>query len=256
MTLTANLPRRPPSRTANWALRLAVFLPVLALFSVFAHRSGAIATPAFLTLMVLCALICATALLLVLVGVRSLWVHGARGGRKLSWALFLLLPFLLVYGWIAVVWIAQPTLSDVSTDLINPPLFSDEVQDDGATASALVAARLIDGYPALGGARFKAPLDATNTVIYQIADDLAWQPEASRGRVGADDEVTTEFVYRVPVLNLPFDIVIRASDEGETAFVDIRVRTAHLPHDLGTGARIVTRFLAELDYAMIGIAEP
>lgn len=256
MLLTANLPRRVPSVAAAWALRLAVFLPVLAALSILAHRGGTIETPAFLILMALCAVICLAALGLFMAGLRSLWVHGKRGGRKLSWALFLLLPFLAFFGWVATNWIVRPMVSQVSTNLVDPPLFAAEIGGGAISASALVAAQLVDGYPALTGVRFKAPLDVTVDLSDRIAAEIGWQRQRGRGRVGADDAVFAEYVYKTPVLSLPLDIVVRAADEGETSFVDVRARMRFLPHDLGLGARVAGRFQAELDYAMIGVAEP
>lgn len=256
LLLTANLPNRRASRSARWALNLAIFLPVLAALSILAHRGGMIDPTAFLVLLGLCGLICLVGLGLFAVGLRSLWVHGTQGGRRLSWALFLFMPFIVLYLGAALAHATRPALSDVATDLINPPLFEAERGADAASASAVVAGRLVDGYPDLLGVRYKAPLDATREVIGQVAADRGWQRVRQRGRIGADNDLFVEYRHRTPILAMPVDIVIRATDEGETTFVDIRSRMAHVPHDLGVNAGLIARFLADLDYAMIGVAEP
>lgn len=256
LLLTADLPSRRESRSARAALSLAVFLPVLAGLSILAHRGGVIDTRAFLILIALCGLICLSGLGLIASGLRSLWTHGTRGGRRLSWALFLFMPFIVLYLVAALAYLVRPTLADVSTDLINPPLFASEMRTSGANASALVAGRLQDGYPDILGVRFKAPLDATREVITQVAADLGWRRVRQRGRIGADNDLFIEYEHGTPVLAMPVDIVIRATDEGETTFVDIRARMPDVPHDLGVSAGLIARFMADLDYAMIGIAEP
>ncbi|MBO6554524.1 MAG: DUF1499 domain-containing protein [Roseitalea sp.] len=256
MLLTATLPSRRPSRSARWALNLAVFLPVLAGLSILAHRGTLIDTPTLLVLVALCGLLCLLGLLLFAFGLRSLWVHGTRGGRRLSWALFLLMPFVVLYAIAALAWALRPALSDVSTDLIDPPVFASERRAHGTGAPAVVAGRLHDGYPELLGTRFKAPLDATDGVVTEVAETLGWQRVRGRGRIGADDELFVEYAYKTPVLNMPVQIVVRTTDEGETTFVDVRARMPHLRHDLGISAGIVRRFLADVDYEMIGIAEP
>lgn len=256
MLLTAELHSRRPSRAARAAFGLAVFLPVLAGLSVLGHRGGLIDTPTFLALAAVCAAICLVGLILFAIGLRSLWVHGTAGGRRLSWALFLFLPFLVLYCAATLAYLARPVLSDVSTDLIDPPLFVAEIEDNETADVARVAGQLREGYPELLGARFRAPLDATSEVVSAVATQLRWRPVGRRGRVGADNELFFEFRYRTPVLAMPVDIVVRAVDEGETTFIDARSRMADLPHDLGVNAWIIGRFQADLDYAMIGVAEP
>jgi hypothetical protein len=59
---------------------------------------------------------------------------------------------------------------------------------------------------------------------------------------------------RTLILGLPFDVVIRLSEEAETTFVDMRVATRYGPHDLGEGAEIAQSFLRALDAELLGIA--
>ena len=256
LPLIDRLPGRRVSLGARWALRFAVFLPLLAGLSVLAHRGGLIDTPTFVILIVLCGVICMVGLCLFAVGLRSLWVRGTAGGRRLSWALFLFMPFIALYLAAALAYMIRPALSDVSTDPINPPPFAAELRAGGADAAALAAARAPHGDLCLSGLRFKAPLDATRDVFGQVAAGLRWRRVRQRGRIGADDELFVEYSYRTPVLAMPVNIVVRATDEGDTTFIDVRSRLGHLRHDLGLNAWIVGRFLADLDYAMIGVAEP
>lgn len=254
MTMLFELPRRKPSVSARWALNVAMFVPVLALVSLAAHWLGQVETPVFLVLVVLVAILCAIALLLALVGLRSLWVRGTRGGRRISWAIVITMLVLAPYAVAAGLYLALPVQADVSSDLIDPPLFESELRQDGASASALAAGRLLDGYPEIVGRSYNAPLDSVLEVALRLAGERNWRVERRRGRVGASPDIVTEFATKSPVLAIPVEIVLRLSDEGDTSFVDIRVRMPDLVHDLGFGAGLARQYLTDLDYAMIGIA--
>ena len=256
MVLTSNLPARQPSRAAMWSLRLAVFLPVLAALSVLGHRGAFVDTPTFLILIVVIGVLLALALLLFAIGMRSLWLYGMRGGRRLSWAMLLMLPLIAAYAWAGVAWISHPALTDVSTDLVDPPLFSSEIARAGANATALVAGDLIDGYPELVGQRFSAPLDVVDEQVRAVANRLGWRLAQQRGRIGADDAILLQYEHQTPILRMPVQLVVRSTDEGDTIFIDVRSRMPYVAHDLGHNARLVRRFLFDLDFAMIGVAEP
>ena len=254
MTMLFELPRRKPSISAAWALRVAMFVPVLALVSLVAHWFGHIETPVFLVLAALVALLCALALFLAMIGLRSLWVRGTRGGRRISWAIVITILVLAPYAVAAGYYLALPVQADVSSDLIEPPLFERELRQDGASAAALVAGQLRDGYPDIVGRSYNAPLDAVLDVALRLAEERGWIVERRRGRVGASPEIVIEFATRAPVVAIPVDVLVRLSDLGDTSFADIRVRMPDLVHDLGHGARLARKFLTDLDYAMIGIA--
>ena len=192
-------------------------------------------------------------LFLIIVAFRSLWLHGTRGGRRASWALFLTFLTLFPFCLYAFAWIVTPHQSDVSTDVVDPPLLVEETNSQDGNPAALVASRLKDGYPHLSGRRFKAPPEAIEETILRTAEKQGWTLVSRRGRIGADDELYFEFAYTIPVLAIPGSVVLRLSDEGDTSFVDMRARTEYVTHDLGWNARLIDRYLKALDFDLIGI---
>ncbi|WP_306120204.1 MULTISPECIES: hypothetical protein [unclassified Roseitalea] len=246
MALTIELPGRRPSRAARWALRLALLQPALWLLAILAYRADAIATSSFLLLLMVTGLVCVLTLVLILAGLRSLWVHGSRGGRRLSWTIIVMIPLAAPFVGAGYLWIVNPVAADVSTDQADPPAFA------FSPAVAPVAAEQGQGT----GRRFRAPLDVVLEVADGLARDRGWTPLGQRGRVGADDTILVDYAYRVPVLHLPVQIVVRSRDEGDTARVDVRARMADLYHDLGFGAVLIARYLDDLDFAMIGLTDP
>lgn len=247
------LPARKRSLAAGWSLRFSIFAPVLGVVSLIAHLAGVVDTPTFFVLLNCVLALALIGLFLIIVALRSLWLNGTRGGRRASWALFLTFLTLLPFCLYAFVWIVTPHQSDVSTDVVDPPLLVEETESPGGNPAALVASRLKDGYPHLSGRRFKAPPDAIEETILRTAEKQGWTLVSRRGRIGADDELYFEFSYNIPVLAIPGSVVLRLSDEGDTSFVDMRARTEYVTHDLGWNARLIDRYLKALDFDLIGI---
>jgi hypothetical protein len=249
------LPRRKPSRTAAWALRLAAFAPILAIVSLLTYRAGYVDTRVLFTLAGIVLIIALTGVILIAVALQSLWSRGTRGGRQAIGAIFLSIPTLAPFAAAGILWLAMPRQADVSTDLVDPPLFAEELDESRVSRSALVAARLKDGYPTLSGRRYRAAPDAIESTILDVADTFGWQLQSRRGRVGANDELFFEFVSSVPVLTLPGNFVLRVTDEGDTSYVDLRGRLPQVRHDLGWNAYVAERYLQTLDYELVGVAE-
>lgn len=244
------LPERRRSLAAGWSLRFAGFAPVLAIVSLVAHSLGVVDTPIFLILLQCAVGVALIGIVLVASAIRSLWLHGMKGGRRAIGALFLSLVTLLPFGLGAAAWITRPHQSDVATDTTTPPLFASEM-----TSAAGRTPALNDGYPLLTGRRFNAPPDAIEETILKTAEKQGWTLVARRGRIGADDELLFEFSYSIPALAIPGSVVLRLEDEGDTSFVDMRARTRFVTHDLGWNAALIERYLRALDYDLIGIVD-
>ncbi|MFZ2101486.1 MAG: DUF1499 domain-containing protein [Oricola sp.] len=249
------LPTRPRSRSAGWALRVAVFAPILAIVSIVAHRSGFVDTPTFLVLAGCVAAVGLLGLFLIFVAMRSLWSKGTKGGRQAIWALFFTILTLTPFVFVGIGFFAYPYQNDVSTDLVDPPLLAVETRLSQADPQAIAAGRLHDGYPGLTGRRYKAPPDAIEATILEVAEAQGWTLLSRRGRLGADDEMFFEFSYMIPVIGIPGSIVLRLTDEGDTSFIDMRARMDFVPHDLGWNARLIEAYLKALDFELIGIVE-
>lgn len=249
------LPARQRSRSAAWALRFALFAPVLAMVSLLAHYLAIVDTPTFLVLAGCVVVIALVGMVLIFVAFNSLWLKGTKGGRQAIGALFLAILMLAPYTVAATAFFSKPFQSDVSTDLVDPPLFAEDMRLSDADPMAIAAGHLRDGYPELSGRRYKAPPEAIEETILAVADTRGWKLISRRGRIGADDELFFEFSYRVPVLGIPGAVVLRLADEGDTSFIDMRARTLYVPHDLGWNARLIDQYLKTLDYELIGIVE-
>jgi MFS family permease len=247
------LPTRQRSRSAIWALRFAVLAPILLAVSAIAHHSDAIETSAFVVLLAFVVAIAMIGVFFISVSLHSLWTRGRKGGRNVIGAIFLTIVTLgpFIAGGIAGV--VFPLQNDVSTDLVDPPLFREEASLTGANPLPIVAGFLKDGYPELTGRRYKASPEAIEQTILRVAERFGWKAVTRRGRIGADDLLDFEFSYRVPILHFPGSVILRITDEGDTSFVDVRSRVDYVPHDLGWNAWLIERYLTVLDFELIGI---
>ncbi|WP_421852742.1 DUF1499 domain-containing protein [Oricola sp.] len=249
------LPPRPRSALAAWAVRVALFVPVFAVISLLAYRSGSVDEAVLRALVWIVLAVALLGIVLVVGALRSLWVYGTRGGRQTIFAILLLIPTLTPYAAAAFLAAAMPHQSDVSTDLVNPPMFRSEIESENVNRPALVAATLGDGYASLTGRRYRAAPDAIEATVLAVADTSGWRLETRRGRASADDELFFQFENRIPVLGLPAQMVLRITDEGDSSFVDLRGRVLHVSHDLGWNARVIERYLQTLDYELVAIAD-
>lgn len=68
------------------------------------------------------------------------------------------------------------------------------------------------------------------------------------------DDIFLEFLERTPVLAFENDVVVRIISEDQNTLVDVRASSRWGRHDFGYNARLIERFLAQLDANLLGIA--
>lgn len=247
------LPPRLPSAAAIWAFRVGLFAPFFAVAIVIANQLKMVDLQTFLLLFWFVFAVALFALLLVLAALNSLWTRGKKGGRLASWGLFFSMLVLLPYILMGASYFSLPKQADVSTDLILPPVFLSELRDIDGDARAIVAADLIDGYTDLEGRRFRADMASVTDRLDDVAKRNGLVVSQRRGRVGANDEIAVEYSWETPIMLLPYELIIRLVDEGDTTFVDIRSRALVGNHDLGRNAAKIRSIQADMDAALIGV---
>lgn len=247
------LPPRIPSVAALWAFRIGLFAPFIAMASVIANQAGMVDQQAFTLLYWFVFAVALFALFLVILALNSLWSRGRKGGRLASWGLFFSMLVLVPYILMGATYLSKPKQLEVSTDLIQPPIFISELREINGDAHAIVAAQLQDGYTDMEGRRFRADLASVYESIDDIADMNGLTVTQRRGRVGANDEIAIEYEWYTPIMLMPHDLIIRLTDEGDTTFVDIRSRSLAGRHDLGRNADKIRAIQSSMDTALIGV---
>ncbi len=251
---------RRSSSAASWASRLANFSAVLLVVSSLGHRFGLVETIGFFWLLGLVAALALVALLLAVAGFFHLWMFGDRGGisatRAILVALVVLSPF-MVSAWRVY---AYPQLSDISTDLSDPPPL------DAAAALRTAAMNPVapisegqgllqaESYPDITGRRYPLSADRVQELAAGLVLANGWTFTRPPTPVPDGGDSFIEALARTTFLAFPVDVSIRITDEGDTSYVDMRSASRYGKHDLGDNAARITSFLTALDGAVAGAA--
>jgi uncharacterized protein (DUF1499 family) len=258
--LAVVLAERRSSSFALWARRLATFSAVLLVVSGLGHRFGMVETVPFFWLLGLVGTLAVAALLLAVAGFFQLWTYGDRGGISAAvaalTALVVLSPF-AVSAWRVY---EYPRLSDVSTDVADPPpldlaamLRTADMNPIGQI-SAEDAALQADSYPDLTGRRYQLSADRVQELAAQLVLANGWTFEQPPTPPLDGGDSFMEALAHTTLLALPVDVAIRVTDEGDTSYVDMRSASRYGRHDLGDNARRINDFLLALDAAVAGAA--
>lgn len=261
---------RPVSHSAFYSRRLALLGFVMFVMAWALHRFGPLETPSFLAVAAASALLAAIAFYLAILGLVMLWSRGARGGKAAAQALVLvILPlFPFVYG--APLYLNQPPIHDISTDLVDPPEWINEVKADQSWLGPRPAvdekareAQMI-AYRGLTGRRYEGALDRVYTAARKVAlaesiriTDEHGAPEgaidefpAIGAKAGQDDAVP-DMLDNVPV-PLPRPDYEETPDE-QAPIGDASIQGVHRTLIFGFRQDIVIRLREEAETTLVDV---
>ncbi|MEX0955367.1 MAG: DUF1499 domain-containing protein [Rhizobiaceae bacterium] len=244
---------RRVSTAARWSRRLALFSATLLLTSGCGHRYGAVDTISLFWLLGIVATLALVAVLLSGLGFLQLWEFGDRGGRNSTKGLLVALLVLAPFAYGAIQALTLPSLTDVSTDLVDPPTFFHACKARHPRMNPLLpfargqADVQIAYYPEITGRRYPLAMDSTLDITRAVVDQLGWSP-LGPVRTGAFGSVMTlEVAAPSPWVGIVSDATIRLIDEGEAIYVDVRSASRYGLHDLGGNAARINRFFAAVE---------
>ena len=114
----------PYSEAAVWGQRLALFAIALAAIGAIIIRTGAIEVTAGLTVFGAAIMFACIALLMAGAGMTVIWRSGRKGIGHVASTIFLALALLALPAWLSFLAVRLPLLNDVTTDVNDPPAFS------------------------------------------------------------------------------------------------------------------------------------
>ena len=249
-------PQVRTSRAALWSRRLgSIAVPIL-LVTLIEHRADLIETAYALVLVGIASALGVAALLLSAYGFHVIWERGFVGAKSASlgvvYGLLALTPAMLG-GYAAA---THPTLSDISTDWNDPPLYR-EVAFVRAGSSNGVEPPSVDKiqlqkavYPDIVTRRFGIGTEQLFNAAKKVVDRNGWKvlqevvpkEDGDRGRIEAE--------AHTQVLGAQEDVVIRILADSAGAHLDMRSSSRFGTHDLGQNAERIRRFFAALDAAV------
>lgn len=243
----------PISAAALWARRLALFAAALALLDMILTRAGYIDVPATLALMGASILCDCTALLFSGTAAVIIWQTGRRGMGRMVGALFIGLCVLAYPLYLASKAVFLPQINDVSTDLINPPLFS-----TSAHAKLLREGRVYEetslawrdsqrrAYPDLQPIVIDVESDEAFQLVQKAIVARGWriieQSAPNKQRPNGRFDV----IARSLIMGFPDDVTIRIIPQQGQSRIDVRAASRFGKHDFGMNAARIMSFAQEL----------
>lgn len=250
----------PVSRPARWSPRVAFFALAAAGIAVLVTRgqTGAVG-PA------LVAVLAALALSLLAIGLAlaafvRIWREGRRGFGLAVGGLLLALATLAYPAYFGLRGLLLPAITDVTTDIENPPTFSRSrlalaARDGRLPPDPSPAAREAqrEAYPQIA----PLTLDLTPEEAFEIARKAAanrrWEIVETLkpgGRVGIG---RIEAVAYTPLLHLPEDVTVRIRPRADGARIDVRAASRLTGHDFGEGADRIRAYLEEASNLAVNV---
>lgn len=261
---------RPVSHSAFYSRRLALLAFVLVLLAWALHRFGPLETPYFLAVVLSAALLSAVALYLALIGLAMLWTKAAVGGKAAGQALVLVLLPLAPVAYGALNYANKPPIWDISTDLVDPPRWIEEVKADQSWLGPRAAASARDretqmmAYRGLTGRRYEGALDRVYTAARKVATDLGISITAERGAPegalgefpAADPKASSEEAVPDALDNVPVPLPRPEFDEApdeQMPVGDAYIQGEHRTLVFGFRQDIVIRLREEAETTLVDV---
>jgi hypothetical protein len=244
---------QPPSFLARWTSRIALFAALAAIVTAVLHRLSLLPTAVAITLAI--AVIAGAALALAMAAVAGLdvWFTGRQGAARVLCGAVVALCLLAVPAGAWVYSFKWPKINDVSTDLADPPDFTEAKDERAAGANSVdypgeKFARLQRAsYPDLKSLVLPRPADDSYELVLQALAKMKYKPTLE---LPPEPEENTpgfiEFSDHSLILGMVDDVVIRVLNEDQSARIDIRSASRYGTIDFGRNAERVRAVLKEI----------
>lgn len=243
----------PPSFLARWASRLALFCVLLLFVATFLHRVLSLPTPIALNLAGASFTGALAAAGMAAIAGLDIWVTGRQGAARVVTALVMSAALLALPVTAIVVARDFPMITDVTTDVADPPQFETAaaVRAEGSNPLSYDkdanAAAQQEGYPDIKtlvvprspGDTFEAVLQALTKLKLKLASEEA--PADATDGVGRI-ELTDTTLF----LGFRDDVVIRVKGNEDGSSVDVRSSSRYGTNDFGRNAARVRLILKEI----------
>ena len=248
----------PVARSALWCRRLAVLALVLAAAAAVASQGGALRPEAALAVLGAGLAAAVLALLTAVSASVIIWRTGRRGVAALLVGAVLAGGLLALPAWIAAGAYDRPAIDDISTDLVDPPVFSSSPKAVAARRGAVHALPApatrraqTAGYPDVQPVDVARGPAETYAGALKLVKARRWtvieaQPPAAPQETGHIDAVA-----RTLLMGLSDDVTMRIAPRGPgRSRVDIRSASRLGLRDLGVNAARIEAFATELEEAL------
>lgn len=251
---------RRRSRMAGWCRAAGAFSLVLFLTAGLGHRFGLVETVPLLWLLAIVGSLALFALLAGAIAFVTIWRRGRYGAGAAFAGMLFAIVALVPFGISAERAFTHPQLSDISTDIADPPELSSAARLRDASMNAVgpiapEAAELqTESYPDVTGRRYEQAPQRIAEQIDALLEERGWPVTARHAGSEATGATTIEAVATSFLLGFKSDVAIRIEDDAGATLVDMRSASRYGRYDLGDNARRIRRFLTDLDQRVAAMA--
>lgn len=241
------------SQAAIWSRRVAIFAATVALLSVALARIHFLDPASALAALGSAMALALVALLLVCAAGYVIWQTGRRGVGSATGAFFIATLTLAYPSYLAFEAVRLPVLSDISTDIANPPHFSfsraaykarSGFQPPGLPQKAREAQR--PAYPDVEPIVVDLDADEAFALVLKTANAQGWKTIDQHPPGGRTGEGHVDFLDQTLIMGFDDDITVRLKPLPGQTRVDLRSASRYGRHDFGANARRIAAFAEEL----------
>ena len=242
----------PVSRAAIWSRRLSVFALSATGVAVGLSRFGAAAPASALTVFGAALALAFLALLLSASAAVVIWRTGRRGVGQAAIGCLISLALIAYPGFLAVRAVTLPPVTQISTDLDNPPGFLTSSRARAARAGRTPATFTADdaaaqrvGYPEIQPVMVDMEAAQAFQLVLRVVRDLGWRVvDSTPPNLRGDGVAHVDLIDKSLFFGFADDIAIRIAPQANQTRIDLRSTTSLGKHDFGANARRIRRFVA------------
>jgi uncharacterized protein (DUF1499 family) len=247
-----HIAKEPTSRLAIWARRCAIFSLIATVLVIVIVRAGLIELDPSLAAVTGALAFAGFAILLAISAMVVIWREGIEGLGASLLAIVIGGGLLAYPAYLGTKLVRNPAISDVTTDMGDPPRFDQvaRLRPRGTAdyPGAVVAARQHAAYPDIEPLQVSAPAqmayEAARTVIHKR---FPTSVVSERAPQGARRDGQIEAVARTPILGFREDVIVRVRAGSDGARIDVRSASRYGRYDLGSNAARVRSLLEDID---------
>jgi uncharacterized protein (DUF1499 family) len=244
---------QPPSFLATWTSRIAVFAAVAAIVTAGLHRLALLPTPVAITIAYTVIACAALSLTMAFVAGLDIWVTGRQGAARVFFGAIVALGLLAIPTGVWAMSFRYPQLNDISTDLDEPPEFTEAKDERTPDANPIdypgdqFATLQRDHYPDLKSLVIPRTTEEAYELVLQAIAKLKLKTTLEVPPEDVDDAPGfIELSEHSQILGLVDDIIIRVLGEDKMARIDVRSASRYGSNDFGRNAEHTRTILKEI----------
>jgi uncharacterized protein (DUF1499 family) len=251
--------KEPVSRLAIWARRCALFALAATVCVIIIVRAGWIEVDPSLAAVTGALAIAGLAILLAFGALIIIWREGIDGVGPSLIAIMIGACLLAYPAYLATRFVRTPAISDVTTDMRDPPRFDQAARfrprGTNEYPGTATSERQRAAYPDIEPLQVLASVQVAYEAARSVVSKRKWNVILERPPQGVRRDAQIEAVARTPVLGFREDVVVRVRATADGARIDVRSASRYGQHDLGSNATRVRALLEDIDDAVATLLE-